>query len=58
MLTSFAATQAPDAASWANTRTSPASRSPRSSKERKNGKSDRIVPAVQLATTRDWPAAT
>ena len=58
MLTSLAATQAPEAATEARTRTSPAICSARSSKDRKNGKSVRIVPVVHAATISDWPAAT
>src|SRR4029077_17379215 len=58
MLTSLAATQAPDAAIAGSNRTSPAIRSARRSNERKNGKSGRITPSRHAATTSDWPSPT
>ena len=47
----------PSRAPSASSRTSPASSSPRSSNEGKKGKSARIRPSVQHATTRDCPGS-
>ncbi len=58
MLMSFAATQAPDSATEARTRTSSARCRLRSLNDRKNGKSARISPVVQVATMSDCPADT
>ena len=57
MLTSLAATQAPVSATRGSRRTSSATRPPRAASEEKNGKSGRIVPSRQHATSRTCPAA-
>ena len=57
MLTSLAATAAPDLASSGRTRTSPASLPSRSSNDGKKRKSVRIVPSMQPATSSAWPGS-